>query len=404
MPIQRHTGGLLGEGNAVIVGLPKSFDLRRELTRAVEIRLATAFAHWSGWRLLRPAIENTEAGVKLLTGLSFCQTEPKVLMDWWNLSQRARISARLFVDKRLTFHPKVLIVNTPKRKFAVIGSGNLSAGGLIHNIECGHFVDGDEALQSVTEWFDDLFDSDGHTKALREPDIRRYRSRFEDAKRANERIRNLQEEAEKDIGDRHRAGLGRWQQAVARAKRFFSSKRFKDNYLEERAHIGEEIKSALNYPSFDFDRNGFEQFYKILALGHLIEITKPGVWRQRKKLQSALRCLVDDRQPVELRLQSVLEPGGRLKVAGAGLNFISKVLAVHAPDEFTVYNAPIAKALGHFEYEVPRGYSTSQKYLEFCRLMKRFLAESGARSTLDLDAFFYDYWERFIKPEEDAKK
>lgn len=80
------------------------------------------------------------------------------------------------------------------------------------------------------------------------------------------------------------------------------------------------------------------------------------------------------------------------------------MLAVHAPGEFTVYNDPIAKALKHFEYKVPRGYSNSQKYLEFCALMRRFLAESGARSTLDLDAFFFDYWERFIKPAENKVK
>ena len=404
MPVQRHTRGLLGNGNAVIVGLPRSFDLNRELARAVEIRLATAFAHWSGWRLLRPAIVKTNARVKLLTGLSFCQTEPKVLLDWWNISQHGGVSARLFADKRVTFHPKVLIVKTPSHRFAVIGSGNLSAGGLVHNIECGHFVGSGEGLQSVSEWFDNLFDDDAHTKELREPDIRRYRTRFEDAKKANKTIRTLQEEAEEDIGDRHRAGLGKWKQAVARAKRFFDSKKFKDSYLDERARIGDEIRAALNYPSFEFDQIGFEQFYKILALGHLIEIRKPRVWRQRKRLQSALRYLIDDGQPIERRLQSVLDPRGRLKVDGVGLNFISKVLAVHAPNEFTVYNAPIAKSLNRFDYEVPRGYSVSQKYMEFCRLMKRFLAECGARSTLDLDAFFYDYWERFIKPEEDARK
>jgi hypothetical protein len=34
----------------------------------------------------------------LLTGLSFCQTEPRVLYDWYERSQNAGLEARLFAD------------------------------------------------------------------------------------------------------------------------------------------------------------------------------------------------------------------------------------------------------------------------------------------------------------------
>ena len=112
MSQQPQARGLPGTGNAVVVGLPRSFNLHRELLRATEIRLATAFAHWSGWELLRDSIENSGGRAKLLTGLSFCQTEPRVLQDWLRLSQCGRVRARLFADKTITFHPKVLIVKT----------------------------------------------------------------------------------------------------------------------------------------------------------------------------------------------------------------------------------------------------------------------------------------------------
>ena len=62
-------------------------------------------------------------------------------MDWWKLSEGSGIRARIFADKRITFHPKVLIVTTRSLRFAVIGSGNLSAGGLVDNIECGLYSD-----------------------------------------------------------------------------------------------------------------------------------------------------------------------------------------------------------------------------------------------------------------------
>ncbi len=387
--------GLLGPGSALVVGLPDSFHLKDELEAADSIKLATAFAHWSGWQHLLPHINKTKGTVKLLTGLSFCQTEPRVLYDWHERSRDGRTEARLFADKRTTFHPKVLLVKRRIKVFVVVGSGNLSNGGFVKNIECGFYSDDSKIYASFDEWFERLFSNDDLTKQLREPDIRHYKKHFDAAKKATKEVEHLQHEAEEEIGDRHRAGLRNWKQAVGLAKAFFKSKRFLDHYAPGRAGTIKEIKDALRYPRFDFDKDGLEAFYKIQSLGHLIEIRKPQVWRQRSILQAGLRHLVDDSKPLEARLEAVLS--GQHRVDGVGLNFLSKVLAVHDPMKFTVLNKPVAVALKHFEYEPTRGYSEAEHYLEFAELMQRFLRESGARSTLDLDAFFYEYWNKHLR-------
>jgi len=90
--------GMLCLGNAVVLGLPTSFDLLAEIESATKVKLATAFGHMSGWNSIRPSIERSTAEIQLLTGLSFCQTEPPLLSDWLNMSRRdKRIRARLFV-------------------------------------------------------------------------------------------------------------------------------------------------------------------------------------------------------------------------------------------------------------------------------------------------------------------
>lgn len=387
--------GLLGPGSAFVVGLPDPFHLKQELQSAKSIKLATAFAHWSGWRHLLPHVKKTAGTLKLLTGLSFCQTEPKVLYDWCERSQEGRVEARLFARKQTTFHPKVLLVKNSRRAFVVVGSGNLSNGGFLQNIECGLYSDDETVFATLDAWFEKLFSDDSLTKQLREPDIRHYKKRFDAAKTANKVIRDLQKEAEEEIGEQHRAGLGNWKQAVRLASKFFESRRFLEHYQPKRAKTAKELKSALRYPRFDFDEEGLEDYYKIHALGHLIEVRKPRVWAQRKKLQAGLRYLVDDSAPIEARLHAVMD--GRYKVEGVGLNFLTKVLAVHDPSRFTVFNQPIAKALEHFKYERTRGYTQAQRYLEFADLMRRFLKESGGRSSLDLDNFFYEYWNRHLK-------
>jgi HKD family nuclease len=395
MKSQFEVQGLLGPGSAFVVGLPDPFDLKQELQSAKSIKLATAFAHWSGWKHLLPHIEKTNGTVKLLTGLSFCQTEPKVLYNWCKISKEGRVEARLFARTGTTFHPKVLLVENARKSFVVVGSGNLSNGGFLQNIECGLYSDDTTVLSTVNSWFESLFSDESITKSLREPDIRRYEKRFDAAKKANAAVRQLQEEAEDEIGEQHRAALGNWKQAVDLAKKFFNSRRFLKDDEPRLATIAKEIKSALRYPNFDFDKDGLEDYYKIWALGHLIAIRKPRVWAQRKKLQAGLRHLVDDSAPIEARLHAVLE--GQFKVDGVGLNFLTKILAVHDPLRFTVFNQPIGKALEHFQYEQTRGYSPAQRYLEFAELMRRFLKESGGRSSLHLDAFFYDYWDKHIK-------
>jgi len=100
--------GLLGSGNAMVVRLPASFNLAREITPATSLKLATAFGHMSGRKSIRNSIHQSRGSIKLLTGLSFCQTEPALLTEWLELSRSGRAQARLFTRRDITFHPKVI--------------------------------------------------------------------------------------------------------------------------------------------------------------------------------------------------------------------------------------------------------------------------------------------------------
>jgi hypothetical protein len=289
----------------------------------------------------------------------------------------------------------VLLIETAKRHCVVIGSGNLSGGGFLSNIECSLFSTDPGIVQKADEWFERLFGDDGLTSTLRSKDIDRYRTKYKEVTRKNKEIESLARQIEEHIANRHRASIARWKEAVAKATRFFKSQHFKEYYAEDRATVGPKIKQALNYPTFEFDREGLERFYKIQSLGHLIEIYKNRVWEQRKKLKAGLRFLVDDSISIERRLTEVLE--GKYRVEGVSNNFLTKVLAVHDPMNFTVDNAPVFKALKHFEYDMPRGYTAAQQYLEFARLMKEFRIASSAKNSFYVDAFFYDFWEQNIK-------
>ena len=165
---------LFPDSRAVVIGLPQSFDLLHELAHADTIRLGTAFAHQSGWEILAPAISDSRAEVFLLTGTSLFQTEPKVLREWLRLSMSAKVKAKLYAKKRVTFHPKVLVVEG-KTTFAIVGSGNLSRGGLCGNVECGVFVGEGLLLAELLCWFDTVF---SEAKPLRDAVVMDYERKW----------------------------------------------------------------------------------------------------------------------------------------------------------------------------------------------------------------------------------
>src|SRR5713226_8300301 len=93
---------LFGDGTAVVIGLPPEVDLCASIENSSEIRLATAFAHWSGWEMIERAVRKAKGKSKLLTGLDFCQTEPAVLKDWLELVKERRAVARLYIGNATT--------------------------------------------------------------------------------------------------------------------------------------------------------------------------------------------------------------------------------------------------------------------------------------------------------------
>src|SRR5262245_42959083 len=134
----RQSSDLLGGASATVIGAPSGFDLIRTLRRASEVRFAVAYSHVSGWTLLRPAFSRGTGRTYLLTGLDFCQTEPEVLESWLRLQRAGLAEARIWNDRSVAFHPKVMIIDLRKNQTpcALVGSGNLSAGGLRDNVEC----------------------------------------------------------------------------------------------------------------------------------------------------------------------------------------------------------------------------------------------------------------------------
>jgi HKD family nuclease len=193
-----------GKGTAHVVGLPEEFDVREELAKADSVHLATAYGHLSGWTLIEDAVLRCKGPVYLLTGLNHCLTEPALLANWLAAAREDAVFARVFDTPDTCFHPKVLLVNAEsndvkKLRFAIVGSGNLSRGGLLDNIEASAYVDRAESVLELKGWFEWLFTTatpiTSDIISEYEPLYRRALRHEEKSRRAAHRVRKRLESA-----------------------------------------------------------------------------------------------------------------------------------------------------------------------------------------------------------------
>lgn len=387
---------LLGNGHACVIDLPSGFDLGKALHRAEEIRLATAFAHRSGWKHLSETIAAGPMTVSLLTGLDCFRTEPAVLRDWLQFKSAApdRVEAKLASDQTF-FHPKVLIVSSGASlaDFAIVGSGNLSWGGLHNNTECSVYTDNPGTLTGLQEWFD-------HQFAVAVPLTDAIIKEYEGVYRKNHSRRVKLDREQRRVGKKlitiGQASMLHWKRAVNEAEKYFQTDNFKREY-QVRRDGADQIRRMLKVPDFDFDKEAWAKFYSIKPLGRLDPRYRDRVFVKSGRLRKALRSMVKNGRSA---LPSILNHGGSLAVAGLGLNTISKILVALDPNAWAVFNTRVAEVLNEFGYTARRGAGVAEKYLAYSDAMAQFRKECGDRriDSLALDAFFY-HWSK--KPKGD---
>jgi HKD family nuclease len=380
---------LLGDGCSVVVGLPTGFDLSMMLRSATEVRLATAFAHKSGWNHLKPGIEGSAANVFLLTGTEFNQTEPALLKEWHQLklSHSDRVNVSLASDSTF-FHPKVLIVRTAQKAFAVVGSGNLSLGGLQHNCECSVYIEDGSTVTELCDWFDIQFAAGTPLVAQM---ISIYEVAYEKTKAARsglEKAQKITERKLKEVGD---ASMLAWDRALDLAEAYFRNADFDKRYASHVA-ASKQLLKHLDAPRFDFDRIGWQAFYEVGELGRLDMRYRDKVFKSANRLKQALSELVSSPSGT---IPKLLSHRGQFRIKGFGVNTLSKILASYYPREWPVYNSRVARALTDFGYKAPKGVGPDGRYIAFRNSMKKFMSACESRGlrhvdAISLDAFFYD--------------
>lgn len=368
-----------------VVAAPPKFDLLIELEQANAIWVVSAFARNSGWSMIRGALVASSAQVVLLTGLDFCLTEPSVLRDWLGEAFRSKGAEPYLHVGKETFHPKVFLVEGEKKSFALVGSGNLTAGGLVGNVECFAYVGDEVAVAELKGWLGQLRADLSSCVPLTLEGIEAYEPIWEKAEKARRRLRQRGRNAIRQTRRAHEAQMKDWERAVGEAREFLQSAAF--NWHHEHHQAAQDVLRLLHHPTYDFSKQEWSSFYDIWNMGHLIPIRKFSIFDEGVHLRQALRNLADATVSIEQRVDAILSTAGAFRVPYLGINAVSKILACQEPHKWPVWNGPVETALRSFEYKAPAGATQGQKYRAFASLMATFLDATGAADMLALDCF-----------------
>ena len=368
-----------------VADAPKKFDLVKSLREAEEIWIVTAFARQSGWRIIREAVRESKASINLICGLSFCQSEPDVMRDWLRLGTNAK--SFIYIGNKI-FHPKVFLIRGKKTQYALIGSGNLTEGGLHGNFECFSYLDKPEAIRQITIWLEKIVQDRETCVRLTRSEIASYEKKWKRAADARKKLDKLAKDSAADIKNARTAHIENWNKAVKEAKAFFKTQEFSHWHKDHKAQA-KKILRLLNHPLYDFDYEQWVQFYEIKNMGHLLAFFRDRVFKQRKRLQKSLCILADSSRPIDERVDAILSPSSPTYIKYLGRNAATKILASIDPQTWPVLNNPVERALASFGYKNPWGASSGEKYAALSDLMAEFKMATGAPDMLALDCFFY---------------
>jgi HKD family nuclease len=139
-------------------------EINQSIETCTQLRMAVAFAKMSGYQLIKESLDSLilkNGKVTLLIGLDFHTTDPDVLRE---LSKYLKTSDSFELyclsgnmNQTATYHPKLyLFSHSHDKTTAIVGSSNLTRGGLENNVEINIEISTDTSDPVITDLLDDF--------------------------------------------------------------------------------------------------------------------------------------------------------------------------------------------------------------------------------------------------------
>lgn len=376
--------------------------VKEVISGATDVYFIVAFVKYSGLSNIIYDLEKVLEGkgvVNVITGLDLYLTDPDALYDLYELKQKySQMNFYLYESNNSTFHPKIYSSKSPEMYSVLVGSANLTNGGLISNEEASISIKGDEEkFEQVESYYHHLV-CDHNCNEASYLKIRSYeykckifRKKMEEAKFSVNEV--LNESSDKSML------VELYNEYCGNHDEMLNLEIKKSNYKEAK-----EVISKLNEQNFK-NSDEFLNIYERLvgAAG------KAQLWHSGSILRSKTRVaqdykkfmvlveFVSEKNNLDKPLLEVFEAVIPFKksVYGLGFNVITEMLNTLSPNKFPVLNKnPIGSVRFIFgkAFKEPNSFKSTD-YEEYTKFMHNLRDEIHAKDFIETDHFLnYVYW------------
>ena len=151
--------------------------VNQELAASSQTRVAVAFMKHSGLKVIQKSLNTcleNKGTVEIIAGLDFKTTDPQAIGFLLGLKKTfSNLSFYCFGDKAvnktdIVFHPKIYLFSTSRHTTSIVGSTNLTGGGLISNFEVNTVITEDKPV--YFSQLEAIYNSVKYTPSVFEPD------------------------------------------------------------------------------------------------------------------------------------------------------------------------------------------------------------------------------------------
>lgn len=379
------------------------------LSGAKRLECMVAFAKTSGLGIILTELKESLAkglDARFTIGLSFYQTEPKLLRQLLVLSRGHRL--KLYIsDTCDTFHPKIYALSDGNDCTVLIGSANLTGGGLQGNYEASAWIDDPSSsfMQSVSRHIDDLIKQNVFVLATKK--------RIDEYERIYIINQAQQQLAKRRFERINTQGAGVHTETLRDylllMKDDDSEHGFKSHQRVRAKTRTEARKKIMDFSSMGkMDADTFITHYEeLIALFHSggLQRGKNIIAKNANRFQAALAAIVRSNDLTPEAAYELLH-NHFSHIPRAGVNVLTEILHAINGERFAVMNQNAISGLRLAKiYDFPpkpnKKIVNAKCYAHFCMQADVVREELGLSNFTELDALFnYVYW-RYEEVEED---
>lgn len=380
------------------------------IATADSIIIYTAFLKTSGLMQIKKSLElavNAGAKVKVLAGLDFFLTEPRALWELYNLFDgNENATLLLALQDKTTFHPKLYYWKKGEIVTVIVGSANLTNGGLSKNFELSLSQELPVNSPLVVEInnYVAMVEASARITTASRIAISQYERKYEifATKRKLAEKEATQEVSKLFVFDDHllKKYLAEYRHNKKEKDGF---KNRNKNYLEARILLD-------NLATKKIKKKDFLSNYEKLVEGENQLWHSGGLYRQKNRvaasydlfiqLLNAIDVNIKKRVPIEVVFDIGIEYVRNIK--GLGPNVLTEIMNTYDSKRFSVLNDNPVSSLSHLGFKnfgsLDKKYVTGKKYLEFNSLIKEVAKLCGFSNLAEVDHFLNFIYMKYVKP------